>query len=337
MGARVGLVGLGCMGGIHLGAYRAIDSAEVVAVCDVRRERLRDRPDETPGNLPAGAADLAGVRKHADFRRLLEDGDVQMVDLCVPTYLHAPMARAAIEAGMHVFCEKPIALTARDGRRMARLADRRGKLLMVGHCLRFWPEYVHMKELIASGRYGRVRSAALRRLGGMPAWSWDGWMADAARSGSAALDLHVHDVDTVLWYFGRPAEVVSTGTTQADGGVSCIHTQYRYGEGPAVVAEAGWVPGEYPFRMGATIAFESATLEYSSTARPTLSIYTARGETLQPEIAAADAYVEELRYFVECIASGEKPVRSPVEQAVSAVRIVEAEIASVRSGAAVCL
>ena len=317
MAVRIGLVGLGMMGRMHLEAYGGIDSVELAAVCDVDASRMEQF--------------APGARHFDDFSKLLDEGQVDAVDLCIPTDLHADFAVQALEAGRDVFCEKPIARTADVGMRMCQVAERAGRRLMVGHVLRFWPEYVAIGEMITSGRFGRVKSAFFRRISGFPEWDETNWYCRAERSGSAALDLHIHDVDLVQWYFGVPAAVGACGVVEDDGGVSRIFTRYEFENGPAVAAEGSWLPGAVPFVMSATVAFETATVEYNSSMARTLTIYPNGGEPEHPAVAGEDGYRRELRYFVDCIESGKPIEQTSPADAARAVGIVEAEIRSVRT------
>ncbi len=334
---KVGLVGLGMMGGAHFAAYRdEVDTAEVVAVCDAHAERLAPGGDAVEGNIDTGAGDrmnLSGIGTYTEIDRLLAEPDIDMVDLCLPTHLHAPMTIKALAAGKHVFCEKPMALTSDDANEMIVAAEEAGKMLMIGHCLRFWPEYVMIKEMIDSGKYGKVLSAVLRRVSPTPTWSADGWLLRAGRSGLAAIDLHVHDVDTLQWFFGAPNAVSAGGVRHEDGGVGHIVAQYDYDGGPMVVAEGGWdFPPEFPFSMSAVVMFEKATVEFDSRQSPALTVYPAEGGKQTPQVPTANAYAEELKYFADCITSGSKPDRVPPSESANAVAIVEAEIESAKSG-----
>ncbi|MCX5685288.1 MAG: Gfo/Idh/MocA family oxidoreductase [Planctomycetota bacterium] len=339
MPVRVGLVGLGMMGTTHFKSYQEIPGAEVVAVCDVEGRKLSGDWSKAAGNIDTGAAkqvDLSRLRTYGDFAAILADPEIDLIDLCVPTHQHAEKTLQALAAGRHVFCEKPMALESKLARRMIRAAEKAGRLLAIGHVLRFWPEYLLMKELIDSGRYGRVRSAFFSRLSPRPQWSWSNWLQDAGRSGAAALDLHIHDTDTVQWFFGRPAKVASAGTFEG-GGIAHIVTDYRYDGGPLVVAEGGWsCPANFPFRMEARILFETAALEFSTLRSPTVTIYDDKAGTVEhPPIPAGFGYTEELRYFVGCVATGTPPARLAPADSAAAVAIVEAEIKSARTGRAV--
>ena len=343
MKVRVAVVGLGMMGTTHFKSYGEIPEAELVAVCDVQDRKLEGDWSASAGNIDTGAAqrtDLSGLRRYADFGRLLRDKEVDLVDICLPTFLHAPMAIRALKAGRHVVCEKPMARTAREARRMVAAAAESGRFLGVAHVLRFWPEYLAMKEMMDSGRFGRVRSAYFGRFSARPMWSWENWLEDPKRSGSAILDLHVHDTDMVQWFFGRPQRVTATGTFDPNGGASHILTTFHYENGPMVVAEGGWdFPPTFPFRMSARVVFETAAVEYSSLGKPTLAVHDAKtGKAEYPTMPPVSGYTEELRYFVGCVAAGgQPPARVPPADAAASVAIVEAEMKSAARGRAVAL
>ncbi|MHC4983515.1 MAG: Gfo/Idh/MocA family protein, partial [Planctomycetota bacterium] len=264
MAVKVGIVGLGFMGTTHFASYKEISGAEVVAVCDLQAEKLAGDWLEVERNIDTGApvrADLSRIEKFTDFGEMLEHADADVIDVCVPTFLHADFAVRAINAGKHVFAEKPMAIDLSQCRQMIGAAEAADRFLMVGMVLRFWPDYIMIKEMIDSGRYGRVRSAVLRRLGSMPG---SPWYADSALSGQAALDLHLHDVDTIQWFFGVPASVNARGALEPDGGVAHIITCYEFENIPAVVAEGGWLTRPFPFSMSATVMFESATVDFNT-------------------------------------------------------------------------
>ncbi|MFP4053637.1 MAG: Gfo/Idh/MocA family protein [Phycisphaerae bacterium] len=333
MTLSVGIVGLGLMGRTHLSAWQQVEGARVAAVCDMDPARLPDstRPPAHPDAQPSGWEHTASV--FDDYDTMLREASLQAVDLCVPTDLHAESARRALFAGLHVFCEKPVTLRHRDAAELAALARDRGLIVMVGHCLRFWPEYRMLAEMLTSGRLGRVERISLQRLGTWPTWSAGDWLSDVSRSGLAAMDLHVHDADVVLWWLGRPRAVTSSGVSEDCGGVSYIQTRYDYGpDGPEVTAEGGWVHDADPFRMAVHIETESAVVEYHSIANPTLTIRHRDGRVERPRVPQANAYVEELRHFTRSILGEGAVEHCSIDQAVQAVRLVEGELQAIRSG-----
>jgi len=341
MAVNVAVVGLGMMGTTHFRGYQEIPEARVVAVCDVSGKKLSGDWAEAAGNIDTGAAgrqDLSSLKTYSDLTDLLADDSVDLVDLCVPTFQHADFTVRALEAGKHVMCEKPMGRTGEECSRMIQAAEAAGRVLAVGHVLRFWPEYVLLKEMIDDGRYGKVTSAMLTRLSPRPGWTWENWILDESHSGGAPMDLHIHDADTVQWFFGRPARVTAVGAEEAKA-MGHIVATYHWPDGPAVAAEGGWdYPAAFPFRMEAGLVFEKAAVAFSTMTSPTLAVWEEGAEEpVHPDVPAADGYTEELRYVIGCVDRGEAPERLPAEEAASAVALVEAEVQAARSGEAVTL
>jgi len=339
---NVGIVGLGFMGKMHFECYQANRKARVVAIADVDPAKRAGDWSNIGGNIgeAVGAmVDLGGITTYARAADLMADPNVELVDICLPTYLHAKFTVAALKADKHVMCEKPMALTSRECaevRRAARTA--RGKI-MFGHCIRFWPEYAVAKKIIDSGRHGAILSATFRRVSPTPTWSWNNWLMKGARSGGAALDLHIHDTDYILWLFGTPQKVASQGTSNVSTGIDHIVTHYYYRRrNLQVTAEGGWMmPSGVPFEMGFTIVCEKGTVEFRSGSGRGLQVFLPSGRVLSPKVPAGDGYSRELDYLLTCI-ERKRPVEviTPASSALS-VRVVEREIESVRKRAAVAV
>src|SRR5690349_11866945 len=136
---RVGIAGLGFMGMIHYLAYQKLKGVKVAAMCEQDRTRLAGDWRTIKGNFgPAGTMmDLSGINKYEALDAMLANPKIDMIDICLPPAAHAPVAIAALKAGKHVFCEKPIALTPADASRMVKAAKAAGKQLMIGQVLPF--------------------------------------------------------------------------------------------------------------------------------------------------------------------------------------------------------
>src|SRR5579871_929767 len=239
---RIGIVGVGFMGMIHYLAARQLKSARVAAVCSRDPKKLAGDWRSIRGNFgPAGTMmDLSRVKKYAELDDLLADPDIDLVDVCNPTHLHAPTARAALAAGKHVLVEKAIALEPREADGMVQAARKAGKLLMVAHVLPFFPEFAFAAEAIRGGRYGRLVGAHFTRVISRPDWSAD--IGDASKTGGPAIDLHIHDTHFIGLIAGVPAKVCSSGVVAEDGSVEYLTTQYLYGDGgPAITCSSGAV------------------------------------------------------------------------------------------------
>lgn len=333
MVVRVGLVGLGFMGKMHFETYRKVPGARVVALCDVDPRKRAGDWSAIWANIGAGGGrvDLSGYRVYADLDDLVADPAVDVVDITLPTHLHAPSALRALEAGKHVICEKPMARTSADAARMASAARAARRKLFVAQCIRYWPAYAVARRLIRGGALGRVRSAAFRRLGATPLGSWKNWLQDPARSGLCALDMHIHDSDFVLYTFGPPRSVTSRGAGFSRGRLDHILTAYDYGDGSLVTAEGGWMySSPFGFEMTFLVALERATLALGR--EGILKLLPRRGQDRTLKVPAGDGYLLELRDFIRCIGTGrESEVVTPASAARS-VRLVELEMESALRG-----
>lgn len=328
---KVGIAGMGTMGLTHLGVYAKRKDVRVVAVADPVAERREGRT-AVAGNIRGqaqGGADFRSFRQYADVSELIEDPDIGIVDLCLPTPLHAPAALAALEAGKHVLVEKPFARTAREAAELARAAARAPTVLMCAMCMRFWPGWDWLKAAIERGVYGRVLAAHFRRVTSLPGGSF---FRDGKASGGALLDLHIHDTDFVLHCFGKPRAVFSRGYVKETGAVDHVLTHYLYNDVPLVTAEGGWTmaPG-FGFQMHYTVNFEKATAQFDLGAAEPLRLVQ-NGKRRPIKIRAGMGYAYEIAYFLDCVRKGRQPHRVTCEEAALAVAVVEAEDRSIRTG-----
>ncbi len=329
---RVGIVGFGFMGQMHYKCWRALEGAEIVAVCDVNPS-IEEDTKRAVGNIgdTEEAVDFSSLRLYTDFEEMLKSAELDAVSITLPTSLHADFSIKALAAGVNVFCEKPMALNVEDCERMIAEAKRSGKVLQIGHCVRFWPEYAKAKQIVDSGEYGRVIAATFQRLGTAPTWSIDNWFMDEKRSGGVALDLHIHDTDFVQYLFGMPRAVCSFGAKGLGSGLVHIVTQYLYDDDKVVTAEGGWaMMPAFGFEMSFNIVLAKATIVYDLTREPAFKVCPAEGEAFTPEVQEGDGWFLEIAHFAKAI-SGEKvePITT-LEQSRDSVRIVEAEKESAR-------
>ena len=318
---KVGLIGLGFMGSTHLKALQQIPGVELAAVASDDPAALTGDLSGVVGNIggPGEKYDFSAVRKYANFEDAVGDPDVEAVDLCLPTHLHARAAISALRAGKHVLVEKPMALTAAEAREMIGAAEEAGRILMTAQVLRFWPTYVALAECLRSGRLGPVRSALFRRRCAAPAWSR--WMADRSLSGGGVFDLLIHDVDMCLHLFGRPESVSASGHEDLGKGIDFLLGQLHYPDIGTVTVTGGWHhPKSYPFSMEYTVIADGGTIEYSSAGRGPV-LYRADGAAEELPLKDTDGYREEIAYFLECCRTGRKPDLCPPGESAMAVRL----------------
>lgn len=330
---NVAVVGLGFMGLTHIKSYQQLPGARIVAVCDAVRLPVNGVLAGVTGNITgADAIDLGkNVRTYQKLEDLLADGEVELVDLCVPTPLHVPQTIAALAAGKHVVCEKPLARTSALAREIVNATKSAKGFFMPAMCMRFWPGWAWLKELAAQNTYGKILTARFRRVSAPPGWSRDSYFK-GGDSGGALLDLHIHDTDFVQFLFGRPSSVFSTGQSRFSGAIDHVVTQYKVGGGATVYAEGSWLLTS-GFSMAFTVVFERATVDFESARGADALQLMEEGQparVLKPE--GVDGYVEELRYFITAIQSGQAPTIVTAADGLSAVEICEAEEKSIQTG-----
>ena len=245
---KVGLIGCGFMGAMHANCYKNIEGVEVVAFADIRKEKAEELAKGTSAVL------------YGDGKELIANAKVDIIDICLPTYLHAEYAMHAMEKVKYVFVEKPVALTVEQGKKMLEKSKETGARVQVGQVIRFWDEYVELKKIVESGIYGKVINANFRRLSPRPDWGWENWLLDYNLSGGAGQDLHIHDVDYVLSVFGQPKNFYSVKNVNGEKN-SYVNTIMQYNDF-VVGVEGTWdLPGSYPFTATFRVVFENAVVE----------------------------------------------------------------------------
>jgi predicted dehydrogenase len=330
------------MGMIHFLAAQRVAEAKVVAICSRDPKKLAGDWRNIQGNFgPRGTQmDLSGLARYSNFDELLADAQVDVVDLCVPNDAHARMAIQALNAGKNVLVEKPIALTIAEADSMVAAARASGKFLMVGHVLPFIPEFAFALEAVRSGRFGSLRAGRLMRVISKPDWS--SGIADAARSGGPAIDLHIHDTHFVGLICGIPRAVHSRGVVE-DGAVVHLDTQYLYDTPNLCVSciSGALSQSGRPFAHGfelyfdqATLSFEFANLAGQGHLAMPLSVILPDGTVERPELGSGDpidGFVLELTDAIQAIASGTETPRLAGDLARQALKICLAEIESVKT------
>ena len=260
---RVGIIGLGFMGMVHYLSYRKIPHVKVVAICDRKAHRLDGDWAGIQGNFgpPGEQLDLSGVATYESWQDLLADPDVDLVDVTLPPAAHTEVVMEALQAGKHVFCEKPMALNTQHCDLMMAASEATGKKLLIGHVLPFMPEYAWALQEIRSNKHGKLLGASLKRVISDPAWLRHYWNAEMV--GGPMLDLHVHDAHFLRLAFGMPTAVTTRGS-QRNELPEHWHSLFDFKEKGVAVHSIGGVvnqPGR-PFLHGFEIRLERATLVF---------------------------------------------------------------------------
>lgn len=328
---RVGVIGTGWFGKVHCRAIADHPQLELYALCDRSEERLSEMAREH--NV---------TRTQLDYQELVEDPNIDVLDIVTPWDQHAEPAIAALNAGKHVFVEKPMASTVAECQHICDAAARAKTILMVGHICRFNPRFASAKREIDAGKIGKVVAITARR--NCPAM----WTKQLLEDIGPILHTGVHDTDLMLWLTG--SKVVSTyaqsvnvqGFPHADIG----HVMYRFENGASAIYESAWcIPESAPFdideRMSiiGTEGFIHVQDTFPNIGVCSKSDFKSPDSTYWPEFhgMTGGSLRDEWSYFANCAIEGRQPeIVTPLES-MEAVRTVLAAQESANTGSAVAL
>lgn len=305
------LVGAGFVAAEHCRAYDAIDDATVTVVV-----------------APNSAAEF--IDRHdlnATAYQTLEpalDSPIDAIDICSPTPTHRDITERGLNAGLPVLCEKPLTRTLADATALRTLAADTSAPVMVGHVVRFFPQYEAAQEQVQAGRLGTPAVARARRLSPFP--TWGDWYANRDASGGLFFDLAIHDFDYLRWVFGEVERVFARRTMDAEFAHGSATLAFENGAKGYV--EASW--GQ-PKSRDLTYEFElsgsDGVLTYDNAGDAPVQRFTAADAHNEQPLAERDGYVQQLTHFIECVRENTEP-RVGIEDAIQAMRL---SIASNRS------
>ncbi|WP_339266404.1 Gfo/Idh/MocA family oxidoreductase [Paenibacillus sp. FSL R5-0470] len=324
---KIGLIGFGFMGRMHFDNYvRLTEEGHPIAlkaICDLRIEELKD--GKADGNMSTAREvyDLTAYSLYDDLEKMIANEELDMIDIAVPTYLHAEMACSLLERGYHVFCEKPMARTSVEAQKMVEAAERSGKKLMIGQCLRFWPGYEYLKEVVETEQFGKVTEGYFYRGSGAP----KDWFLDEKLSGGCIVDMHIHDTDMINYLFGRPDKVSTLGRNVLPGsGYDIASTHYFYKDAKVINAQVDWtLEGDFGFYMGYRVNFERGNVVFDGSG---VKVNPNDGAGFTVELSPDAGYYRELVYFLDAIIQDKPIIICTPESAAESLEIIEAEVQS---------
>jgi predicted dehydrogenase len=323
---RFALIGAGGMGGSHAANLIASPDTELAWVVDLDAQR-------------AGTwADRAGGRATAEMDEALADPGVEAVLIALPTSLHRMATERAAAAGKHVFCEKPIARTVADAEAMTAACEAAGVIFQVGHVVRFYPEYARIKQILDAGTLGRIAMVRTQRRSA-PVMERSPWFADLEKNGGLIIDLMIHDIDTLRWYFGEPERVYAHGLSYTEWQQTrdIAMASLRFRNGVIAHLDASWAHGG--FYTAIEVAGEKGLLSHNSRENATLTFESsehAAMSNMSPQLtfarpSTANPPMRELAHFVSAIRTG-TPVLTNGVEATRTLAVAQAVLDSMREG-----
>ncbi|MBO5312346.1 MAG: Gfo/Idh/MocA family oxidoreductase [Clostridia bacterium] len=312
---RVGLVGIGGMGGCHFYNYEKVENAELVAVCDVREELAKEKVGDRKINI------------YTSLDKMIKKEKLDMIDICTPSYMHKDMTIKLLKKGYHVLCEKPMTLNARDAKKVALASQESEKNFMVAHVVRFMAPYMYLKSVIESGELGKLIRLDMKRISSIPKWSWEDWMRDEKRSGGVATDLSIHDIDFVQSILGMPDSIQAYRYNMKDNN-DCVVSNLTYGD-TLVTCEGTWYNASIPFHATFLAVFQNGSVELSDKLYKNGEAVELSSEKQADEadlginVGNDDGYLKEMQYFINCIVEGKRPTYVTPESSAQSVELVD--------------
>lgn len=316
---RIGIVGIGGMGTVHYNNYLHIDRCRVVAaVCHSEKSKEKARELKL---IP-----------YDDIASMVKGEKIDVIDICTPTYLHKKYVIESLNQGKHVIVEKPMALHKKDSEEMFDLASEKNLLLFVAQVVQFTKESEILYDAVRSGKYGKPLDGYFERISGCPQWIKDGWLFDKNKSGLLPFDLHVHDLDLIISFFGKPVSYTYTSCGRPEVNYK---EEYRFNyvfENMKVTAEAAWFNANYPFRASWRVYFERGLIEndgeklvlYQPNEKP--FYYQFQEDVAVPtgiNLPATGMFYNELSHFISCIEKGIPSNKVSRDQIITGVEIME--------------
>ncbi|NLF26343.1 MAG: Gfo/Idh/MocA family oxidoreductase [Clostridiales bacterium] len=328
MKLKVAIVGVGYIAKAHIAGLSKCDNLELAALVTRNPE------------VAKAESERLGVPCYPSIREMCAAADVDIVDICTPTYVHEQHILEAVDCGKHVICEKPITFSLESFNRIRQAVEGAGVRFMVAQVLRFWPEYERIRELYDEGRFGAVKICHAKRLCELP--QWQTWFRENDKSGGAIYDLMLHDLDFVQDMFGDIESVFATGAKNAAGSWNHALANIRFKSGVGCVVEACEEAfGHFPFTMGMRIFGDEMILNFQlnaghnidEPATSTLYTFTRGGAPkLHGDIPQTDPFGNELSYFADCILRDAPCDRCSIDSSERTLRLVLAIRESLNTG-----
>ena len=220
---QIAIIGPGSICRTYMEALKTSEQVKVTAISGRDTEKGRSMAAEY------------GLPYYVDLEEMYRTEQLDAVLICTPTFTHEEMVRKAIANKVHIMCEKPFVLDADIAEQLFAEAKAADVRMMVMHVVRFWPEYVKMKEMIRTGALGDIKNVYLNRLSSHPTWAT--WHRDPEKSGGGLYDLHIHDVDYLYHVFGKVDSVYAVGKQEDSGCFNNVSTVMKFACGVSAVVE----------------------------------------------------------------------------------------------------
>ncbi len=325
---RIALIGSGFIGNTHADAVLNTAGLELAVIVDISEQAGKK------------AAEKFGCKYYSDAEEMLQKETIDIVDVCLPTYLHERYVLLAAKYQKHVLCEKPFALTLEACIRMTEACEKASVKFMIAQAARWVPELIEVKKFADTRQLGDLRLFFVSRLAQHPDWTT--WHRDPNKSGGCLFDFHTHDIDYLYSLFGPPQKVFAVGWKSPTGCWNHVISTLIFKSGVKAVAEASLeMVGNYPFTILMRLTGDKGTLEYSlkagfnienmSSAQTHLLFFEDQATPVSLETITRDPYQFEIEVFANAILNNSK-VPIPPRDSIEIMKIVHCLQRSLETG-----
>lgn len=325
----VAIIGGGFISNIHAQCYKNL-GIKIEAMADIS-EKVRQEFKEK-----------YNCKTYSSAEEMLENvsDNIDLVDICVPTFLHEEFILLALKHNKHVICEKPLSINIDFVENIIDKFENNNRYLMTAQVLRFWTEYLKIKEWIEEGVFGNIKLVSAIRLTQHPKSEW---FYNPKKSGGGIFELHIHDIDFLCYLFGDVKEVYANGSKDENESWDFINSSIKFKNGISASAQGIFgITDSYPFTANMKVIGDKATAEYSLSAGVNLDsdgkqsnsliLYRKGKEPIIENIKTKDAYELELEYFINCVKNNKKPEIVSLDSIKRTIKTINCLIESLESG-----
>lgn len=325
----VAIIGGGFISNIHAQCYKNL-GIKIEAMADIS-EKVRQEFKEK-----------YNCKTYSSAEEMLENvsDNIDLVDICAPTFLHEEFILLALKHNKHVICEKPLSINIDFVENIIDKFENNNRYLMTAQVLRFWTEYVKIKEWIEEGVFGNIKLVSAMRLAQHPKSEW---FYNPKKSGGGIFEFHIHDIDFLCYLFGDVKEVYANGSKDENESWDFINSSIKFKNGISASAQGIFgITDNYPFTANMKVIGDKATAEYSLSAginldsdgkqSNSLILYRKGKEPIIENIKSKDAYELELEYFIDCVKNNKKPEIVGLDSIKRTIKTINCLIESLESG-----
>ena len=325
---KAAIVGAGYIAEFHAQAYLSEPHVQLSLIFDPNLEKA------------LSLASRYQAQAIANFEDLL-NSDVDLVSICTPTPSHVALAKALLQNGKHVLCEKPISRTLEEAQELINFSATVAPKLMIGHVARYEVDHIKAKALLERGAIGQLKMAYHAIVGPYPAWSTNNWLGDVSRSGGPVLDLAIHSVDSLLWFFNQPVvSVFASGSQPGSQNNQKNHyvlLNLQFANGGLGLVEASWAhPAQMPQNCRVELSGDLGRITWDYPQISALKTFQTDVGAKEYTMEGENSFATQIADFVHCI-QNDLPVPIPASAGAAALRVCLAALESLETGKCIAL